>query len=104
MGSVKPWRLVAAFVFLRLLHGQTGAEDFAAAERLFRLDNYSKARPLWLKAESAYTAEGDQAKTLYARVSRLRGDSETVLSYPAVSQEICPSPKIDPMMNQCLRE
>jgi tetratricopeptide (TPR) repeat protein len=41
-----------------------------------------------LKAESEYTAEGNQAKALYARVSRLRGDSETVLSYPVVSQEI----------------
>jgi hypothetical protein len=46
MRPVKPWRLVAAFVFLRVLHGQTGAEDFAAAERLFRLDNYSKATVL----------------------------------------------------------
>jgi len=84
----KAWRLLSALLFLPLLHGQNAQGDLAAGERLFRLDNYSKARPFWLKAEREYSRQGNQAKALYARISRLRGDAETILSYPAVSQEI----------------
>ena len=80
--------LLCAVVFVPLLNGQTTRNDFATAERLFRLDNYAKARPFWLAAEREYASQGNQAKALYARVSRLRGDSETILSYPAVSEEI----------------
>ncbi len=85
---VKAYHLLVALVFLPLLVGQTPDENLATAERLFRLDNYSKARPLWLQAERQFANQGDREKALYAQVSRLRGDSETILSYPAVSQEI----------------
>jgi CHAT domain-containing protein len=81
-------RLFCAVVFVPLLHGQTARNDFATAERLFRLDNYAKARPFWLAAEREYASQGNEGQALYARVSRLRGDSETILSYPAVSEEI----------------
>ncbi len=81
-------RLFTAFLFAGILHGQTAEADFTAAERLFQLDNYAKARPFWVRAEAEFTAQGNPAKATYARVSRLRGDSETILSYPAVSQEI----------------
>ena len=62
--------------------------DFSTAEHLFRLDNYAKARPYWLRAEHECNARRDMFCATWARVSRLRGDSETVLSYPAVSQEM----------------
>jgi len=76
------------FVLTARAWAWTPDSDFAAAERLFRLDNYAKARPLWLKAEQEFSSRHDEAKATYARVSRLRGDSETILSYPAVSQEM----------------
>jgi CHAT domain-containing protein len=82
------WCRLVALGFMRFLNAHTVDDDFAVAERLFRLDNYSKARPFWLQAESQFAKRGDRKKALFAHVSRLRGDSETVLSYPAVSQEI----------------
>lgn len=60
----------------------------AEAERLFHLDNYAKASPLWLEAERKYSQRGEKEKALYARISRLRGDSETILSYPVVAKQI----------------
>jgi tetratricopeptide (TPR) repeat protein len=80
--------VAAAFALTARLCAQTGSADFAAAERLFRLDNYSKARPFWIRAEEEFNAGHNDVKATYARVSRLRGDSETILSYPAVSQEM----------------
>ena len=71
-----------------LVRGQGPDADFIQAERLFRLDNYAKARPLWIRAERTFRAQGNQMKAIWAHVSRLRGDSETVLSYPVVSQEV----------------
>ncbi len=62
--------------------------DFATAERLFRLANYAKATPLWIRAEAEFSTRHDEVKATYARVSRLRGDSETILSYPAVSMQM----------------
>lgn len=59
---------------------QSADKLVAEAERLFRLDNYAKARPLWLEAERKYSQRGEKEKAVYARVSRLRGDSETILS------------------------
>jgi CHAT domain-containing protein len=82
------WPLFLSLVSARFLSGQTAADDVAAGERLFRLDNYAKARPFWVDAENQFAVQGDKEKALYARVSRLRGDSETILSYPSVSQEI----------------
>ncbi|HXR76567.1 MAG TPA: hypothetical protein VN737_11375, partial [Bryobacteraceae bacterium] len=81
-------KLLGAFSVATLLLGQTPEADFSNAEHLFRLDNYAKARPYWLKAERGYAARRDFVRATWARVSRLRGDSETVLSYPVVSQEM----------------
>lgn len=83
-------RIAVAVAFVLTAHAwaSTPDADFAAAERLFRLDNYAKARPFWTRAEQAFAARHDEVKATYARVSSLRGDSETILSYPAVSQEM----------------
>jgi hypothetical protein len=40
--------VAAAFVLSARLCAQTAGTDFDTAERLFRLDNYAKARPLWM--------------------------------------------------------
>jgi hypothetical protein len=80
--------IAAIFVLTTRAWAWTPDADFTAAERLFRLDNYAKARPLWIRAEAEFSARHDEVKATYARVSRLRGDSETILSYPAVSQEM----------------
>jgi CHAT domain-containing protein len=71
-----------------LVGGQSPDHEFNQAEGLFRLDNYAKARPLWVRAERRCRAQGDAVKAIWAHVSRLRGDSETVLSYPLVSREV----------------
>lgn len=78
MRRIRVWLPLFALVFLRLLYGQTAAEDAAAGARLFRLDNYAKARPFWLRAESEFANQSNKERALYARVSRLRGDSEAI--------------------------
>src|SRR5690349_1191999 len=80
--------LLGLFALASLLRAQSPDTDFNQAERLFRLDNYAKARPLWIRAEQSFRTHGNQVKALWAHVSRLRGDSETVLSYPIVSREV----------------
>ncbi len=57
------------------------------ADRLFWLDNFLKARPVYAQAESLFAAAGDQRNALYARVGRLRADGD-LSGYPAVSQFI----------------
>jgi hypothetical protein len=58
------------------------------AERLFWLDNWVKARPLYARCERAFRQRGDVKNELLARFSRLRADSETILSYPVVSRPL----------------
>lgn len=81
-------RLFSVFWVAATAAAQSSGSDFAKAERLFRLDNYAKARPYWVRAERHCIAQGDSVCATWARVSRLRGDSESILSYPAVSQEM----------------
>jgi tetratricopeptide (TPR) repeat protein len=57
------------------------------ADRLFWLDNFPKAQPLFHQAESAFDAAGDQRNALYARIGRLRADGDRT-GYPAVSHYI----------------
>jgi hypothetical protein len=57
------------------------------AERLFWLDNWVKARPLYARCERAFRQRGDVKNELLARLSRLRADSETILSYRVVSRQ-----------------
>ena len=61
-------------------------ETLKEAERLFWLDNWIKARPLYWKCEQEFERRGDLGNAMLARFSRLRADSETVLSYPEVSR------------------
>jgi len=55
------------------------------AERLFWLDNWPKARPLYDEAERLFTHAGDHRNALFAKVSKLRADADQT-SYPGISQ------------------
>src|SRR5436305_5429126 len=61
--------------------------EFQAAERLFWLDNWIKARNLYADCELGF-ARSDPAKALMCKFSRLRADAETNLSYYTVSKLI----------------
>jgi CHAT domain-containing protein/tetratricopeptide (TPR) repeat protein len=54
-------------------HAQTAADMLAEADRLAWLKNWSRAEPLFSKAEEMFTAAGDQRNALYARISAIRG-------------------------------
>lgn len=56
------------------------------AERLFLLDNWVRARPLFAEAERLFIERGDGRNALFAKISRLRADSDTISSYPEVSR------------------
>ena len=62
-------------------------DEFLEAERLYWLDNWVKARPLYADCERGF-AVSDPAKALICKFSRLRADAETNLSYSAVSRTI----------------
>jgi CHAT domain-containing protein len=55
------------------------------AERLFWLDNWPKARPLYDEAERLFSQAGDRRNALFAKVSKLRADADQT-SYPGISQ------------------
>jgi CHAT domain-containing protein len=55
------------------------------ADRLFWLDNFVKAQPIFTEAETLFTKAGDNRNALYARVGRLRADADRT-GYPAVSE------------------
>jgi tetratricopeptide (TPR) repeat protein len=57
------------------------------ADRLFWLDNFPRAQPLFAQAEAIFSDEGDERTALYARVGRLRADGDRT-GYPAVSRYI----------------
>ncbi len=59
----------------------------AEAERLFWLDNWVKARPLYYRAEKLFTASGDARNAALARISRLRADADRT-SYPEATQQL----------------
>ena len=52
---------------------QTASDVLAEADRLAWLKNWSRAEPLFSKAEQLFAAAGDERSALYARVSALRG-------------------------------
>jgi CHAT domain-containing protein/predicted negative regulator of RcsB-dependent stress response len=54
-------------------HAQTAADILAEADRLAWLKNWSRAEPLFSKAEAVFTAAGDDRNALYARISAIRG-------------------------------
>src|SRR5947209_5992885 len=62
-------------------------DEFREAERLYWLDNWVKARPLYADCEQRFAAS-DPAKALMCKFSRLRADAETNLSYYTVSKII----------------
>ncbi len=59
----------------------------AEAERLYWLDNWVKARPLYERAEKLFEAKGDARNAALARISRLRADADRH-SYPEASQQL----------------
>src|SRR5438270_352643 len=54
-------------------HAQTAADVLAEADRLAWLKNWSRAEPLFSKADEMFTAVGDERNALYARISAIRG-------------------------------
>jgi len=54
-------------------HAQTATDILAEADRLAWLKNWSRAEPLFSKAEEMFTAAGDERNALYARISAIRG-------------------------------
>src|SRR3954447_17161582 len=63
------------------------SDEFREAERLYWLDNWVKARPLYADCEQRFAAS-DPPKALICKFSRLRADAETNLSYYTVSKII----------------
>jgi CHAT domain-containing protein len=53
-------------------------ELLAEANRLYWLNNGTKAAPLFAKAEKLFAAQGDSRNELYAKVGRLRSKAETM--------------------------
>ena len=70
-------RLAIALVILASAignaHPQTAADLLAEADRLAWLKNWSRAEPLFSKADEMFTAAGDERNALYARISAIRG-------------------------------
>jgi tetratricopeptide (TPR) repeat protein len=62
-------------------------DEFRRAERLYWLDNWVNARPLYADCEKRFAAS-DPSKALICKFSRLRADAETNLSYSTVSRII----------------
>ena len=54
-------------------HAQTAADMLAEADRLAWLKNWSRAEPLFSKADEMFTATGDERNALYSRISAIRG-------------------------------
>ena len=54
-------------------HAQTATDILAEADRLAWLKNWSRAEPLFSKADEMFTAAGDERNALYARISAIRG-------------------------------
>jgi CHAT domain-containing protein len=74
----------------------------AEANRLSWLFNWPKAEPLYARAEEMFKSKQDTRNEIYARVGRIRGQSET-MSYVDVSQMIQkeldqPATKADPQL------
>src|ERR1019366_838389 len=50
-------------------HAQTAADLLAEADRLAWLKNWSRAEPLFSRAEEMFSAAGDERNALYSRIS-----------------------------------
>ena len=72
-------------------HGQKAFNNpqllLAEANRLSWLFNWPKAEPLYARAEELFKESGDTRDQIYARVGRIRAQSET-MSYVGVSEMI----------------
>ncbi|MBS0175928.1 MAG: hypothetical protein JSR64_17960, partial [Nitrospira sp.] len=85
-------RYVIAFAglvwFVGALRAQDQPEDLLRqANRLADAGNLAAARPLYARAERAFTQSGDRKQALYAKFGRLRRDVESG-SYDAYLREI----------------
>jgi len=72
------------------------------ANRLAWLSNWPKAEPLYIRAEALFRAKGDTRNEIYARVGRIRAQSET-MSWAEVSNVLgqqldLPTVKADPAL------
>jgi CHAT domain-containing protein len=59
----------------------------AEAERLYWLDNWAKARPLYARAEKSFAERGDARNAALARISRLRADADRT-SYAEATRQL----------------
>jgi len=75
------WRVQALVVALTWIssfialpaYAQSATELLAEADRLAWLKNWTKAEPLFSKAEQIFASSGDERNGLYARISAIRG-------------------------------
>src|SRR5687767_10816602 len=67
------WLAVALLACSPVMRADQIDELLREAERLAWLKNWTRAEPLYAKLEQHYRARGDVRNTLYAQVSRLRG-------------------------------
>lgn len=77
--------------FADLWHGAQASNNpeilLAEANRLSWVFNWPKAEPLYVRAEELFKERGDTRNEIYARVGRIRAQSET-MSYVEVSRMI----------------
>jgi len=54
-------------------YAQSATELLAEADRLAWLKNWTKAEPLFSKAEQMFASSGDERDALYSKISAIRG-------------------------------
>src|SRR4029077_1177998 len=75
------WRVQALLVALSWIssffaltaHAQSAPELLAEADRLAWLKNWTKAEPLFSKAEQMFASSGDEREALYSRICAFGG-------------------------------
>src|SRR5216683_4237112 len=75
------WRLQALLVALTWIssffalpaYAQSATELLAEADRLAWLKNWTKAEPLFSRAEQIFASSGDERDALYSKISAIRG-------------------------------
>lgn len=78
------WTICAT---LAVAQADNPAALLAEAERLYWLDNWIKARPLYAKAEKLFVEQGDTRNAALARISGIRADADRT-SYPAATRQL----------------
>ncbi|MGA2073481.1 MAG: CHAT domain-containing protein [Terriglobia bacterium] len=73
--------------FSQVLQSNDPGQILAEADRLALLANWTKAGPLFARAEQIYTGRGEQRNALYSKIGRQRSDLEKT-SYSEVGRAI----------------